>query len=486
MLRRLCGELARRFGLEEEIPQDYAELRVKFWQFCQRAAERARIVLVLDALNQLDETHRSHDLDWLPALVPPRLRMILSSLDGDTLTAARRKYPQHQDMIVTSLRLVDQGFIIARQLQQARKRLTTARKYRQWRAVRVARGEEVPPEPDHSQLRYILTGVYSRRQTPTPEQTIQRETANPLYLKLVAEELRLFGDYDRLPEFIAQLPIDVPGMFHAVLDRLERDNGRELVEHSLSLIATGRHGLLEGEILELLVRPGEERFPVALWSRLYRGLAAYLKPRASASGGEEGLIDFFHRQLAKVVREQYLACEEVQLRQHTRLAAYFHHKGDPSRNSTWEGNYPRSLSELPYHQTQGQMWNRLGITLADLAFIEAKCVAGMILDLLGNYESAIQLSAGLCPTSIRERIGEMEGFVRTQADVLNLHPELTFQQAANQTNTLPARLALERQESGAETRLLAETRTCRASLVVGHYVVRPRRSTNCRGALPFG
>ncbi len=50
-------------------------------------------------------------------------------------------------------------FIIARQLQQARKRLTTARTYRLWRKQQIAHGQSVPPDEDRSQLRYILTGV---------------------------------------------------------------------------------------------------------------------------------------------------------------------------------------------------------------------------------------------------------------------------------------------------------------------------------------
>ena len=393
MLLRLCRELARRFGLEDEVPEDYAELRVCFWRFLQRAAEQTRIVLVLDALNQLDETHRSHELDWLPPMPPPGLRLITSMLEGDTLQAERRKYRQHKEMIVTSLRLVDQGFIIVRQLQQARKRLTTARRYRQWRAERVARGEEVPHEQDRSQLRYILTGMYSRQQTPTPEETMQRETANPLYLKLVAEELRLFGDYDRLAEFIAALPTDVPGMFHTVLDRLEGDHGRELVEHALSLVAIGRHGLLEGELLELLARPGEERFPMALWSRLYRGLAFYFKPRASVGGGDEGLIDFVHQQLAKAVRERYLGTSQAQLVCHAELASYFRRKGDPGADDTWKGNYPRSLSELVHHQIGDQLWDGVEKTLTTLPFLEANVTAGRAFDLPTMLTAAVSALA---------------------------------------------------------------------------------------------
>ena len=255
--------------------------------------------------------------------------------------------------------------------------------------ARPARGEQVPLEADRSQLRYILTGVYSRRQTPTSEQTIRRETANPLYLMLVAEELRLFGDYQRLPEFIGRLPIDVSGMFHAVLDRLERDHGHELVRRSLSLVASGRHGLLEHEILALLARPGEGRFPMALWSRLYRGLAAYLKPRASAGGGEEGLIDFFHQQLAKVVRGRYLGTQEVRLGCHAELAEFFHRKGDPASDDHWKGGYPRGLSELVHHQIAGQLWSPLEKVLTTLRFLEANVESGRAFPLVNDFAAAV-------------------------------------------------------------------------------------------------
>jgi telomerase protein component 1 len=389
MLRRLCAELARRFRFADEIPDDWHELRVRFWQFLQRAAEQTRLIVALDALNQLDETYRSHGLEWLPPVVPPGLRLILSSLEGDTLEAAQRKYEKRQDLIVTSLRLVDQGFIIARQLQQARKRLTTARKYRVWRTQQIAQGHSVPADEDRSQLRYSLTGVYSRRHEPTSQQTIQRETANPLYLHLVAEELRLFGRFDRLADFIARLPTDVPGMFQAVLERLEEDHGRDLVERSLSLVATGRHGLMESELLDLLARTGEEHFPLALWSRLYRSLAFYLKPRASVGGGDEGLIDFFHRQLAKVVHQRYLAASPVQQARHVELVAYFERKGDPAHDGSWKGNYPRSLSELTHHQIDGRLWDALEQTLTTLFYLEANVAAGRTFDLAGQFAAAV-------------------------------------------------------------------------------------------------
>jgi hypothetical protein len=144
----------------------------------------------------------------------------------------------------------------------------------------------VPPEDDRSQLRYILTGVASRRHAPTSEQTIQRDTANPLYLALAAEELRLFGEFGGLADFIAHLPTDVPGMFQMVLARLEQDHEREFVAHALGLVATGRHGLLEGELLELLARGGEP----ALMARGWRGATPRCPIREMTRPGSAGLL----------------------------------------------------------------------------------------------------------------------------------------------------------------------------------------------------
>ncbi len=134
MLLRLCQELAKQFGITDEIPQELEQLRATFRTFVEQAAAERRVVLVVDALNQLDDADRSHELGWLPYQCSANLRLVISTLEGDTLDAARQRHPDRQEMHVTSLRLADQGFILARQLAASRKRLTTARKWRQaWR-----------------------------------------------------------------------------------------------------------------------------------------------------------------------------------------------------------------------------------------------------------------------------------------------------------------------------------------------------------------
>ena len=49
----------------------------------------------------------------------------------------------------------------------------------------------------------------------------------------------------------------------------------------------------------------------------------------------------------------------------------------------------RKVSELPYQQTYGEMWNEVEKTLCNLHFIEAKCAAGMTYDLVHDCNTAL-------------------------------------------------------------------------------------------------
>lgn len=74
-----------------------------------------------------------------------------------------------------------------------------------------------------------------------------RATANPLYLKILLDELRVTGTHDRLDEYLAAL--DVSALLRKVLARYVRDDERDrkgLVGKTLGLIWAARWGLSEG------------------------------------------------------------------------------------------------------------------------------------------------------------------------------------------------------------------------------------------------
>src|SRR5205085_12614503 len=101
-------------------------------------------------------------------------------------------------------------------------------------------------------------------------------------------------------------------IFTQVIERLEDEFDRETARAVVMLLASARRGLSERELQELLtnVAGREDLFPVL------RQLRPYLLSRG-------GLLDFYHRNLFKAVREKHLATDELQSAAHARLADYF-------------------------------------------------------------------------------------------------------------------------------------------------------------------
>lgn len=348
-LLRLCRELARRFNIRDEIPTEYYELRQAFGKFLEQATAQSKVLVVLDALNQLDESHYAHALDWLPHLLPNGLKVIVSTLDdSDCLEALSRRNFTPCD--VGALTKVERREIV-------RQTLKTYRKY-------------LEEKPENDQMGLLLS---------------KHESDNPLYLTVACEELRVFGEFERVTERIEALPNAVESLFEQVLERIEEDHervepgkGRERVKDALSLLECARHGLLESEMLELLARDGEKHLPQAIWARLYRGLKFYLRPSGTddvADDSDEGLLDFFHRQLAKAVWQRYLKDEAAEVATHKLLAKYFKRKADPADDKTWSGKYPRALSDLSHHLLAGILHDELFELARDESFLGAQASA---------------------------------------------------------------------------------------------------------------
>ena len=308
LLRNMCGELRRQFGLKEEIPQDDEKLSETLAMLLFAAGQTgSRIVIVVDALDQLSPLEGAHGLGWLLNYMPEKTRLVVSTLEGDGLDVLRRR--EAEEIRLLPLTPDEQRRIVQTVLGEWRRKL------------------------DDKQMTALLAhpGVSS-----------------PLYLRVALEELRLFGRFEELTARIEALSENVVGLFDQVLARLEEDHGLELVREALSLLGCSRYGLSEVELLELLRREGEEQLPRALWARLARGAKAYLVQR-----GE--LINFFHRQLAEAVTLRYLNQES----KHAKLAAYF-------ASATVE----RKLDEYPYQLQHAEDWQTLAATLSDLDFFD--------------------------------------------------------------------------------------------------------------------
>ena len=76
LLRRIMLELKERFDLPDDVPSQPEQIREAFPEWLTKTAGRRRLVLVLDALNQLEDVDHAPELGWLPRVFPPHCRVI--------------------------------------------------------------------------------------------------------------------------------------------------------------------------------------------------------------------------------------------------------------------------------------------------------------------------------------------------------------------------------------------------------------------------
>ncbi|MDE3090905.1 MAG: NACHT domain-containing protein, partial [Chloroflexota bacterium] len=317
MLRRIMGEFKRRLGVQGDIPDQPDALRAAFANWLSMAAAKGRVVLILDGLNQLEDRDQAPDLVWLPPATPANIRLILSTLPGRPLDDLNKR--GWRTLEVQPLGPDERKRLIAEYLAQYTKALSAAR------VDRIA---------------------------------VAKQTANPLYLRTLLEELRVFGAHERLDERIGYyLAADtVQGLYEKVLERYEEDYERErpgLVREAMSLQWAARRGLAETELLELLGSEGQP-LPRAIWSPLYLAAEPSLVNRS-------GLIGFFHDYFRQAICNRYLLTEQAQQEAHVRLADYFDGRELGARK----------VDEEPWQLAQAKAWERLYTLLTDLQFFNA-------------------------------------------------------------------------------------------------------------------
>jgi hypothetical protein len=340
LLNSLGRELGRQLGLRFVPSDDRGVLQQAFAELLRQAGAQRRVVLVLDALDQLEPGDNAHALDWLPWELPAGVKLIVSALEaegpvGEAARSAREKVPAEQCLSVSALEPKE--------------------------AYRLLFGEWLKREAKRRLRAEQRRAVKARL----------RACRLPLYLRVVFEEVRRWQSFDGLP---LDLAADTPGVLAQLFDRLEerRHHGLVLVRHALGYLAAGRHGLSEPELLDVLsadeevmrdfhdsspterAKPAGERLrrlPLIFWSRLYADVARYLGER-QADGAT--VLSFYHRQVAAVVAGRYLAGEPGR-RGHAQLAAYF--RGQP-HEFRQAGQAPvanlRQLAELGWQLEQAE------------------------------------------------------------------------------------------------------------------------------------
>jgi tetratricopeptide (TPR) repeat protein len=340
LVRRLLEFIQRTTGSIEAIPGDPQKLMdsMPLWMATASAwarKRRTRFIIVLDSLNSLTD---QQDLRWWPAFLPQGVTMVVSCLPGSLLNALKGK----TDVLTGQDALPKWKVITVRPLTKAQ---------------------------SADLLNTYLNRFNKKLSTPMVKQVQAHPLAtNPLFVRTLAEELRLYGMHEelqkRLDHYLTSRSID--DLFERVLERVENDCGKKQVKSAMTTIWASRAGLTEKEILAIAdLKPAE-------WAPIRNALNEALLE-------SYGKIIFAHSYVQLAVQRRFLNSIEQQHTKHRALGRWFSKQPVGVRRA----------AEEPFQWLRAHAWGSLRRALTDAALFTEIMTSRGELELLG-YWTALQ------------------------------------------------------------------------------------------------
>ena len=342
---RFCGGsdlFADGYGLWKSVfdeydidsPPTYSELRRDFTALLAALAEKGDNVLILDAVNQLSDG--SEMLYWLPRSLPAGIKLIVSLKEDEA-----------------SLPLVE------RLRAEPSVRLSALRPF------------------ENKKDRYALIEAFLERYFKNLDESLKEllcglpPTENPLYLKVLLSELRVFGAFGQLENEIKSFG-DSPGdAFMRVLERLETDTAfseipsREAAATLFGLLSCARHGLSEDELCFCF----KKTFPAQSEGLIRNTLRLFVRQMRPFLARRQGRTDFLYESFLLAASKRYAANAP---KNHALLCECFLSYADPAGSSRFEGERARSFAELPYHLHCAGREDKLRKLLSDYLWLRSK------------------------------------------------------------------------------------------------------------------
>lgn len=328
------------------------------------------VIIFLDALDQLRKPYR---LGWLPTTLPIAMRFVISVLNDEAYETDSAVYRTLRQ------RLAPEAFLEIEPLgaREALKILTALER----EARRQLRADQ----------RGYIIGQF------------EKAGASPLYLRTAFEIARSWKSSHRADAGRLRLAEETTALIAQFMQDLSvvHHHQPELVTRTLGYLTAAKDGLSEKELTDVLARDPSvmqaissekhgartDRLPASVWVRLYRQLAPLLTEKRI---DDQPLLQFFHRQVAQVAREQhYESAKSGKAALHAALADYF-----DSRFTTREGEEgraiyeTRSLSELPHQLHHAGNTARLDQVLMSPDWMQQKLAAFGPRPLIDDYQYA--------------------------------------------------------------------------------------------------
>lgn len=401
LLRSLLGEvMASPNSTPVEVPAEASKLRQLWARLIHESRGNRKVVLVLDALNQL-ETGLA-DLTWLPLQLPENVKLVISFKRGDA--EAEAFYQSLKDSGQAQLGEVQPFDSLDDRQKLVREYLSRYLK-----------------ELDQTHIDHLIHLPGS---------------ANPLYLKIMLSELRVFGVFSELSHKIAAFGDDPVSAFQGMLERLETDPvysailPGQAVPLLFSFLAHARHGLAVDELAALMLRALSLEDTLQNRSQAQQTINLFLRQVRPYLAARDGRFDLFFEsfKLAVIARYSVPAGSPETLTRRSasgwqrQLASYFADlplwiDGDPQVPNV------RKTAELPFHLAASAQADAYTACLSDFDFLYAKIRAAGAEHLLEDYQFA-RLTALPLDTAQQQDLTAIQRAIQLSLSNLRLDADL--------------------------------------------------------------
>ena len=434
------------------VPADPVQVLQKWPRFIAAASEasfsrsRGGIIIVLDAIDELDSSAQLTDLYWLPRKLPPNVRLIVSvSGSGERSNKRLGNALDKKPDLLAALGRLECPIVSVEALSK----------------------DEI------EQIIRALPSVFCKTLAARQVEAIlaNKACSNPLFLIVALEELRVFGSLRELLHRIQKLPqypqngtfalrtIDdaLDALFGQVLDRLDRDTRRQfrplrdlspedgLVPILFRYLASAREGMSETELREMLaihLDALDDHDRTGAMQIVLRQLRSWLMRKGP-------LLDFYHRSFWAAARVKYLSADSDRKATHNEMAAYFHMQ-DNFLESAEEQQArarrfpptPRPVNSRKVAELVFQRLNALRATstsipdhdkaceelenlLRNISFLEAKTEAGLVFELARDLSEVVR--ALPAARSRRLILGLLHRALLRDVHFIARHPTSIFQ-----------------------------------------------------------
>jgi WD40 repeat protein len=350
----------------QEIPVEASALRLYWREQLQNLGNQGKTIIVIDAINEF-ETGLT-DLSWVPLTgLPENVKFVVSFRTGDEIAnALYQRYAGNGHITISQVKPFDN------------------------------------PQDRRLLVEDYLSNFLKELDSQHIEELISAEGANnPLFLKVVLSELRIFGAFAQLKAKIKNdFGTNPESAFMALLQRLEKDPVYSNVppEDSIPLffgfLLHARHGLTAIELTTLL----QKNLPDMSydWYEVFESVQLILRQVKTFVGRREGRYYLFFESFQNAVRDRYVNGTSGDPKfvspgraWHQLLADIFAEQPLFFTVDQEKTVNKRKLAELPYQRAHAKLWKALQTTLTDFNFIAAKMRAGWLEGLMQDYEIAI-------------------------------------------------------------------------------------------------